>query len=84
MFKITQTLTQNANWDKEDICLVCVLNLLEMNVKDACDRKILHTEFFKVQYIIIIQAILSQKSMKKIIVTDEKIFRVYKAFDRER
>ena len=33
---------------------------------------------------VIIQAILSRKSMKKIAVTDEKIFRVYKAFDRER
>ena len=39
--------------------------------------------FFKVQYIII-QAILSRKSMKKIAVTDEKIFRVYKAFDRKK
>ena len=51
--------------------------------KDVCDRKILHTEFFKIQYIII-QAILSRKSMKKIIITNEKIFDVYKAFDRER
>ena len=39
--------------------------------------------FFKVQYIII-QSILSRKSMKEIIVTDEKIFRVFYAFDRER
>ena len=39
--------------------------------------------FFKVQYIII-QAILSRKSTKKIMVTDEKIFRFYKVFDRER
>ena len=33
-------------------------------VKDVRDSKILHTEFFKVQCIII-QAILSRKSMKK-------------------
>ena len=39
--------------------------------------------FFKVQCIII-QAILSRKLMEKITVTDEKIFHVYKAFDRER
>ena len=39
--------------------------------KNVRDRKILHTEFFKVQYIII-QAILSRKSMKKFAVTDEK------------
>ena len=39
--------------------------------------------FFKLQYIII-QAILSRKSMKKSTVTDEKIFRVYKAFDRKK
>ena len=38
--------------------------------------------FFKVQYIII-QAILSRKSMKKITVTNEKIFGVYKALDRK-
>ena len=37
-------------------------------------------KFFKVQYIII-QAILSRKSMKKFAITDEKIFPVYKAFD---
>ena len=36
--------------------------------------------FFKFQHIII-QAILSRKSMKKFTVTNEKIFRVYKAFD---
>ena len=52
-------------------------------IKDVCDRKILYTEFFKVQYINF-QTILSRKSMKKIIVTDEKIFLVFKAFDRER
>ena len=51
--------------------------------KDVRDRKILYTEFFKVQYIII-QAILSRKSMKKFAVTDGKIFRVYKAFDRKK
>ena len=39
--------------------------------------------FLKVEYIII-QAILSRKSMKKITVTDEEIFLVYKAFDRKR
>ena len=50
--------------------------------KDVRDRKILHTEFFKVQYIII-QAILSRKSMTKFTVTNEKIFRVCKAFDRK-
>ena len=36
-----------------------------LTVKDVRDRKILHTEFFKVQYIII-QAVLSRKLMKKI------------------
>ena len=36
--------------------------------------------FFKVQYVII-QAILSRKSMKNFAVTNEKIFRVYKSFD---
>ena len=51
--------------------------------KDVCDRKILYTEVFKVQYIII-QAILSRKSMKKIIVTDEKYSVSIKAFDHER
>ena len=39
--------------------------------------------FSTVQYIII-QAMLSRKSMKKFAVTDEKIFHVYKAFDREK
>ena len=29
-------------------------------------------------------AVFSRKPMKKIIVIDERIFRVYKAFDRER
>ena len=48
---------------------------------DVRDRKILNTEFINVQYIII-QAILSRKSMKKFAVTNEKIFHVYKAFDR--
>ena len=38
--------------------------------------------FLKVQCTII-QAILSQNLMKKITITDEKIFRVYKAFDRK-
>ena len=31
--KIPQTLTQNAKWAKEDICLVFFLNLLKINVK---------------------------------------------------
>ena len=39
--------------------------------------------FFKVQYIII-QAILSRKSMKQLAVIDENIFHVYKAFDRKK
>ena len=52
-------------------------------LKDVHDRKILHTEFFKVQYIII-QAVLSRKFMKKSVVTDEKIFCVYKAFDHKK
>ena len=39
--------------------------------KDVRDRKILHTDVFKVQYIII-QAILSRKSMKKFTVSFEK------------
>ena len=37
--------------------------------------------FLKFQYII--QVILSRKSMKQFTVTDEKIFRVCKAFDRK-
>ena len=49
-----------------------------MAIKDV--RKILHTIFFKVKYIVI-QVILSRKSMKKVTITDEEIFRVYKAFD---
>ena len=40
-------------------------------VKDARDRKILHTDFFKVQDTII-QVVLGRKSMKKFTVTDEK------------
>ena len=39
--------------------------------------------FFKVQYIII-QATLSRKSTKKFGVTDEKVFRICKAFDRKK
>ena len=38
--------------------------------------------FWKVQHIIV-HAILSQKLMKNFTVTDEKIFRLYKAFDRK-
>ena len=44
----------------------------------SATRRSYTQNFFKVQYIII-QAIRGRKSMKKIIVTDEKIFRVYKA-----
>ena len=51
-------------------------------LKDVHDRKILHTEFLKVQYIII-QAIFSRKPMKKFAVTDEKIFHVHKAFNHK-
>ena len=56
---------------------------MEPGFKDVCDRKIPHTDFLKVYYIIV-QVILSRKSMKKFTVTDEKIFRVYKAFDRKK
>ena len=47
-------------------------------IKDACDRKILQTEFFKssVYY-------YSSYTLSKI-VTDERIFRVYEDFGRER
>ena len=31
--EITQSLTQNTKWAKKDVCLVCFLNLFEMNVK---------------------------------------------------
>ena len=55
---------------------------MQTNIKDVHDKKILHKDFFKVQCVII-QAILSRKSMKKFTVTDGKIFRVYKAFDRK-
>ena len=51
----------------------------ETGLKDVRDRKILHTDFLKFQYTII-QAILSGKSMKELTVTNEKIFRVCKAF----
>ena len=33
LFKIAQTLTQNAKWAKKDDCLVCFLNFLEVSVK---------------------------------------------------
>ena len=49
-------------------------NSLFKHLKDVRESKTLHTEVFKVQYIII-QAILSRKSMKIFAVTDEKIFR---------
>ena len=39
--------------------------------------------FLKVQYVII-QTTLGRKLMKKITVTDEEIFRVYKVFDRKK
>ena len=51
--------------------------------KDVRDRKILHTDFFLKVQCTIIQNIFSRKLMKKITVTDEKIFRVHKAFDRK-
>ena len=44
--------------------------------KDDCDMKILPTEFLKVLYIII-QAIRSQKSTKKMTIIDEKRFCVF-------
>ena len=47
------------------------------------DVRVLHTYFFKVEYIII-QAMPGGRSMKISTVTDEKIFRVYKAFDRKK
>ena len=47
---------------------------MEEKLKDVCEQEDpMHRIFFKVQYIII-QAILCQYSMKKIIVTNEKIF----------
>ena len=46
-------------------------------LKDVRDKKILHTEFLKVQYIQNIQAILGRKLMKKLTFIDEKIFRVF-------
>ena len=52
-------------------------------LNDVRDKKILHTEFFKVQYIII-QAVLGRKFMKTFTITDEKIFCVCKAFDHKR
>ena len=45
----------------------------------ATGRSYTHN-LFKVQFLII-QAILSRKSMKRFAVTDEKIFHVCKAFD---
>ena len=59
------------------------------DVSDEFDLKLSVTErsctqhFFKVQYVII-QTILSRKSMKKFAVTDEKIFHAYKDFDRKK
>ena len=44
---------------------------MEIRLKDVRDRKILHTDFCKVQCIIS-QAILSRKAMKKFTVTDKK------------
>ena len=51
--------------------------------KDVRERKIIHTDFLEVQFFII-QAILGRKLMKKFTVSDEKIFRVYKAYDRKK
>ena len=59
------------NW-KYGILATSAQTVVETRLKDVSDRKILHTQnFFKVQYIII-QAILSRKSMTKFAVTDEK------------
>ena len=57
-------------------------NSLNVSVEDVRDRKITYTGFCESQYIIT-QAILGRKLMKKFTVTDEKIFRVCKAFDHE-
>ena len=57
--------------------------MLSFKLKDVRDRKILHKGFFNISTLLI-QGILSQKSMKKFTVTNEKIFRVYKAFDRKK
>ena len=43
-----------------------------------------HTQIFLKVQCTIIQAILGRKLMKKITVSDEKILRVYKAFDRKK
>ena len=59
----------------------CVVEIMYLRM--SATGKSYTQNFFKVQYIII-EAILSRKSMKKITVTDEKIFGVYKAFERER
>ena len=52
-------------------------------LKDVCDRKMPHTEFFKSSAYYYSSYTLS-KIDEKIIVTDEKTFRVCKAFDHER
>ena len=62
----------------------CKKELFVFVLKDVRDRKILHTVFFLTVQYIIIQAILNRKSTKKFTVTDEKIFRVYKTFDRKK
>ena len=54
-----------------------------LNFKDVLDRKILHTEFLEVQYIII-QAILGRKLMKKSTVTDEKYSVSIRLLDRKK
>ena len=67
---------------------IALKKLLPWQQKPTClrmstTRRSYTQNFFKVQYIII-QAILSRKSMKKFAARDEKIFHVYKAFDRKK
>ena len=69
---------QSFQWADYNIVLPSYKTILRMS---ATERFYTHT-FFKVHHAII-QAILSRKSMKKITVTDEKIFCVCKAFDRK-
>ena len=54
-----------------------------VSLRMSATRRSYKQNFFKVQYIII-QTILSRKSMKEIVVTDQKIFRVYQGFDRKK
>ena len=55
-----------------------------LSLSDIRNRKMLPTEFFLVQYIIIIQALLSRKSMNKLTVSDENTYCADKAFDRKK